>query len=103
MSLVLNRINLAPAPPLFRSFIDLIRYVRIAVFVMMLGVSLFLTVRPRWWGKLLCAFAGLAWIGFRVVGLTQGQFDLGSSVRTIQLAGMAMMRCDLSSMYRSVH
>src|SRR6516164_2390004 len=74
-ALVFDHVKLSSAPPMFRSFIDLIWYGQMAVVLAMLCVSLYLVVRPRWWGKLLCALGGLSWTGFCLIGLAQGLFD----------------------------
>ncbi len=50
----------------------------------------FLVLRPQWWGKLVCAFAAVSWIGFCLMGLPQGQFRFDETIKIILAAGVAM-------------
>jgi hypothetical protein len=38
-----------------------------AFLVALVGVFGFLAWRPQWWGMLLCAWAGLSWVGFGLI------------------------------------
>lgn len=43
--------------------------------VVLLAAFLWLARRPRWWGKLLCAWAGLSWTGFSPMARVVAGFE----------------------------
>jgi hypothetical protein len=48
-----------------------------------------LVLRPYWWGKLLCVWAGVCWIGFALVG--SSMWGLNPPLAGILAAGAAML------------
>ncbi|MBS0297034.1 MAG: hypothetical protein JSR45_12040 [Proteobacteria bacterium] len=50
-----------------KSFILLLRYGGAAFTLALAALWLWLAVRPQWWGKLLCVWAGLSWTMFGAV------------------------------------
>lgn len=62
----------------------------------LLGVALFLylALRPHWLGKVLCAWAGVSWIGFAVVA---SKLHISSaSTLSVGIAGVVMLICTLT-------
>jgi hypothetical protein len=90
MRLMPIQAGLTSAPPMFRTFIDLIWYVQIAGFLILIGAIVFLIIRPLWWGKVLCAFAAVSWTGSCLMGLAQGQFGFDETIKIILAAGATM-------------
>ncbi|MCA3724095.1 MAG: hypothetical protein IM671_08955 [Phenylobacterium sp.] len=61
----------------------------IPLFGLLSGVLVFLSFRPYWWGKLLCAWAGLGWVGFGVIPSMVGAPNSGSEM--VGVAGLVML------------
>jgi hypothetical protein len=55
----------------------------------LVGVLVLLAIKPYWWGKLLCAWAGLAWSGFGLIMTVFAGYDPRSTL--ILVAGVTMM------------
>ena len=54
------------------------------------AVLLYLAYRPRWWGKLLCLWPAVSWIGF--AAMRHRGYARDSSLRlTVGVAGVAML------------
>jgi hypothetical protein len=71
-----------------KSQVGLAKMFALAGFVPALVAFVFLAFRPEWWGKLLCVWAGLSWIGFSLVSATVTGFN--ATLMTILAAGVAM-------------
>lgn len=59
-------------PPEIRQFFDAIRFGQAILMIGMAGLFGFLSIRPYWWGKLLCLWAGVSWSGFGLIGWAFG-------------------------------
>ncbi|MGN6366464.1 hypothetical protein [Asticcacaulis taihuensis] len=64
-----------PAPPEFKTFYDMIRIPQALMMVGLCGLFIFLSFRPYWWGKLICAWAALSWLGFSGVMCLLAGYD----------------------------
>ena len=61
-----------------------------ACFVAIGGLLVLLTFRPYWWGKLMCVWTGLSWIGFSVMSVIIMPGNLAVSL-TALVAGFAQL------------
>lgn len=59
-------------PAEMRQFFDAMRLAQGIMLLGLAGLFAFLAIRPYWWGKLLCLWAGLSWGGFGLVGWAFG-------------------------------
>jgi hypothetical protein len=66
----LTALDSSEAPPP-ASALQAASYFSGVVLVPFVAVFVFLSFRPYWWGKLLCAWAGLAWVMFGGMGMAE--------------------------------
>ncbi len=71
--------DIAPDPTL-QQFETTFSYVGGGVLLALAGLFVFLAFRPFWWGKLLCLFAGLAWL---MNGLMMTAFGSGGATSSL--------------------
>ncbi len=71
------------------SMFDAMRYPQGAMMLVFVGLFVFLFFRPYWWGKLICVWAGVSWLGFSsIIGLMAGFTD---TVAYVLVASLAML------------
>lgn len=56
--------DLVQFPEFLGGFLTVLAVTTGILFAAVAGLYLYLAYRPRWWGKLVCLWAGVSWIGF---------------------------------------
>ncbi len=80
----------APTMPAeFRNAFDMMRIPQALMGGALCGVFIFLSFRPYWWGKLLCVWAGISWLGFSGAMCLLSGYD--SRLLWILMAGVIML------------
>jgi hypothetical protein len=91
-SLVLEAGGPMPAvQPQFRPMLQALEYSEVAFAIVLAGIFGFLAVRPYGWGKLLCAWAGLSWLGFSLIFAIVAPQSGGPLTIAVGLAGALML------------
>jgi len=63
-----------PSPEL-REIWSAVRYPQAVFGILFTGLFVFLVTRPYWWGKILCLWAAVSWLGFGVAVMLMWQAD----------------------------
>ena len=80
--------------PMDKTFMTTFNYMNGAGVMAFAGLFLFLSIRPYWWGKLICLWAGLSWLMFAGVGSMMGPFQ--ATVAWVLAAGITMLSAALA-------
>ncbi len=75
-------------PPSFQVFVTIITVMSGVLVAAMGAVFLYLAYRPRWWGKIICLFPAVSWLGFSVMS---GAMGPPNPVRWVPAAAGALL------------
>ena len=79
----------ADGPPVFHALAGAAWYPPAALMLAMAGLLAFLSVRPYWWGKILCVWAGLSWTLFSL-SLAAFGGGLDPALTGVLVAGLSL-------------
>jgi len=82
-------VSIMGAPASMASVLHTMSMMNVVLFGLASSVLVFLSFRPYWWGKLLCAWAGLSWSGFGLISSLIAAPNSGSTM--VGVAGVVLL------------